>query len=65
MPATAQTELSIYDITGQRLSTLVDGLQAAGTHQIRYDAVDLANGLYFYRLRASNRIETRKMLLAK
>jgi hypothetical protein len=47
------------------LSTLVDGLQPAGTHQIRFDAVDLANGLYFYRLRAGDRIEARKMLLAK
>jgi len=65
LPATAQAELSIYDITGQRLSTLVDGLQPAGTHQIRFDAVDLANGLYFYRLRAGDRIEARKMLLAK
>ena len=65
LPTAAPTELSVYDIAGQRLVTLINDFRPAGTHQLRFDATHLANGLYFYRLRAGDRIETRKMLLAK
>ena len=65
LPNAALTEVTVYDITGQRLRTLVDGRQSAGIHYIHFDATNLATGLYFYRLRAGDRTETRKMLLAK
>ena len=65
LPNAALTEVTVYDITGQRLRTLVDGRQSAGIHYIHFDATNLATGVYFYRLRAGDRTETRKMLLAK
>ena len=60
--------LEVFDLAGQRLATLVQGRRAAGTHGVWWDGRDdagrpLASGPYVYRLRAGNRVESRKLLL--
>ena len=54
LPAASQVELTIYDILGQRVATLVDGHRPAGTHQVtwdgRSDGVPVASGVYLYRM---------------
>lgn len=58
--------LSIYDILGRKIETLVSKFQNADTYSIDFDARNLSNGIYFCKLQAGNDfVETKKMLLIK
>lgn len=63
-------ELSVYDLAGQKVATLVSGLRQAGSYQIRWAARDergeaLASGAYYYRLRTEAGVQTRGMVLLR
>ena len=63
-------DLAVYNITGQKVATLVLGQRPAGGYQVHWDGLDdqeraLASGLYLYRLQAGEKIETRKLLLLR
>lgn len=65
-----QVTLTIYNILGQKVKTLVDGYQEAGSKIIGWDGEDekgkeLASGIYFYQLRAGDVTQTRRMVLLK
>jgi enterochelin esterase family protein len=55
--------LKIFNLNGQEIATLVDGKQNAGEHLIHWHADSLPSGIYFYRLQAGEKLETRKMIL--
>lgn len=57
--------LSIYNILGQRIATISDGIQDAGGHSVIWEASDFPSGVYFARLEAGGRPETAKMALLK
>jgi hypothetical protein len=57
--------LSIYNLLGQKVATLVDERQQAGYHQVEWDASGFANGIYYYQLRAGSYVKTEKMILLK
>ncbi len=62
--------LTIYNVNGQLVATLVDGKQAEGFHVVRWNGRDaagqqLASGIYFARLDAENFTQTRKLMLLK
>ena len=64
------TELSVYNINGQKVCTLVNEKQSAGTHEVIWNGQDehgnrASSGLYFYRLRAGGECITKKMILMK
>ena len=59
------TELSVYDLTGRIVSTLVDGVQPAGNHEVRFSAADLPTGTYVYRLEVNGQSITRTMTLVR
>ena len=66
----ADVELAVYNLAGQKVATLVQGHREAGSHSLRWDGQDdagreLASGVYLYRLRADRRSETRKLLLLR
>ena len=65
LPAGANVLLDVYNSVGERVATLVDGPQGAGTHEVNFNGGSLASGMYLYRLRAGSYQETRKMLLVK
>ncbi len=65
IPQSADVRLDVYDILGQRVATLVNEQQAAGRHQVAFDASSLASGVYIYRISAGNFVETRQMMLIK
>ena len=67
---TGPARLQIYNIAGQRIITLVDGMRPAGEHAAIWDGRDRAGraisaGIYFCRLQAGEFSETKKMVLLK
>jgi plastocyanin len=65
LPFDSHVRIVIYNLLGQSIETLVDQDQAAGYHQVLWDAADVPTGVYFYRIEAAEFSATRKMLLAK
>jgi hypothetical protein len=57
--------LKIYDVLGEEVAVLVDGLQSAGTHTARFDGSLLRSGVYFYRLQTGTLSETKKLVLIR
>jgi photosystem II stability/assembly factor-like uncharacterized protein len=57
--------LEIYDVLGREVKKLVNERQNAGSHSATFNAYDLPAGVYLYRLRAGESIETKKMILVK
>jgi|WetSurMetagenome_2_1015567.scaffolds.fasta_scaffold166151_1 hypothetical protein len=60
-----QIRLDVYDVAGQRVTTLAEGRYSAGEHAVLWDAGSQPSGVYFYRLTTDSGIQTRKMLLIK
>jgi hypothetical protein len=62
--------ISVYDILGRHVRTLVDDFQSPGRHVVFWDGTGstgatVSTGVYFYRMRAGNFVASHKMLLAK
>ena len=58
-------DMTVYDLTGRIVSTLVDDVQPAGNHEARFSAADLPTGTYIYRLRAGTETLARTMTLIR
>jgi len=66
LPVTNYIELSIYNILGQKVATLVSAKQPAGTYKIEWDASGYASGVYLYRLTTDKGfVQARKLILLK
>ncbi len=65
LPARGEVRLAIYNVIGQEVTTLVDGVLPAGTHQVEFDAANRPSGIYFYRLSYPGGAATKKMTLIK
>lgn len=65
IPKALFVELSVFDVLGQKLTVIVNARQDAGIYQVQFDCQDLPAGLYFYRLRAGEFCETKKMVIVK
>lgn len=65
LPHEAKVTLEVYDLLGRRVAVLVDEQQNAGFHQVVFEDRSLANGVYFYRLRAGRFTQSFKMLLVR
>ena len=60
-----QVSLSVFDMAGHQVATLVDGNLPAGSHSVTFDGSDLSSGIYFYMMQAGNFTDTHKMVLVK
>ncbi len=65
LPTAANVKIEIFNIMGQKVTTLVDIRQDAGPHSVRWDGGNFASGMYFYRFQAGDYVETRKIILIK
>ena len=70
LPQNGPVEMVIFNLLGQRVRVLIDEVKRAGSHQVRWDGADglghrVTSGVYFYRLRAGEFMQTRKMLLMR
>ena len=61
----SRVKLEVFNLLGERVTTLIDALLAAGSHTIRLDGGNLASGVYFYRLSLDDKQLVRKMVLVK
>ena len=58
-------KLTIYNILGQEIKTLLDEYKESGVYTINFNASDLNSGFYIYKLEAGSFTQTRKMTLIK
>jgi hypothetical protein len=59
------TTLTVYNLLGQKIATLIAENLTAGSHEIRFDATNLSTGVYFYRLQSGALSAVKKMLLVR
>jgi len=62
---TSKVKLTVFDILGNEVTTLVDEYKAAGNYEVKFEAGNFASGMYIYRLQSNGFVETRKMMLLK
>jgi hypothetical protein len=65
LPESGQVSLTVFDITGRSVATVVSGVQSAGTHEITFNATQLPSGMYFYKLQTKEFTSVQKMMLIK
>ncbi len=65
LPQPSMVTLEVFNITGQKVATLVDGPRGAGEHTISWDAREMSSGVYFYKLTTPEHNASRKMVLLK
>jgi hypothetical protein len=65
IPEDGTVKISVYDVLGKEIKTLVNDFRPAGAYEVRLDASDLSSGIYFYRMRAGNFEEMKKMVVIK
>ena len=66
LPAAGNVELSIYNVLGQKMQTLVSKRKEAGSYKVDWNGKGFASGIYFYRLEIDQKlISTMKLVLLK
>jgi parallel beta-helix repeat protein len=70
LPVDCQVKITIYNLLGRRVKTLADEPQTAGYKRVHWDGkdergVEVASGIYFYKIQAGEFVQTKKMLLLK
>ena len=65
LPQRSDVQITIYDLIGREVTTLVSEIQDAGYKLVKWDATNVSSGMYFYQIRASDYTQTKRMLLLK
>ncbi|MCR9131725.1 MAG: T9SS type A sorting domain-containing protein [bacterium] len=65
VPQTGKVTLEVYNLQGQKVSSLVNGVQSAGSYTVSFNAANLASGVYVYKLTAGATTSIKKMTLIK
>jgi len=65
LPHKSAVSLTVYNTLGQQITRLVNDVQEAGYHEVRFDGSSLPSGVYFYRVEAEGFVSTHKLVLLK
>mgnify|MGYP005847878587 CR=1 FL=1 len=65
VPKTSNVSLIVYDVIGREIKTLVNGEKLPGNYSVQFDGSELPSGVYFYTLKASSYVDSKKMVLIK
>jgi hypothetical protein len=65
LPEESDVSLKVFDMLGREVADLAKGKWAAGSHSVSFDAQNLPNGIYLYKLNAGNFVDIKKMVLMK
>jgi hypothetical protein len=65
LPVASAVKLTVYDMLGREVATLVNEMKDAGSYSVRFDGAGFSSGAYIYRLEAGSFVQTKRMLLVK
>ncbi len=65
VPRSSFVSLKVYDVLGNEVAELVNGMKRAGDYKISFNAGSLASGVYIYQLKTNGFVETKKLVLLK
>lgn len=65
LPESGNVKLTVFNVLGQEVAVLINGMTEAGSHVVNFDAAGLNSGIYIYRIEADGFNEVRKMTLLK
>jgi len=65
IPEDNHVTIDVYNVSGQKVVTLENGLVTAGTHSVKWDASGFSAGIYFAKVKADNSMKTMKMTMIK
>jgi hypothetical protein len=65
LPRTGAVSLKVYNVMGQEIAVLADGVHGAGDHTVTWNAEHVASGVYFCRLSAGGFVETKRLVLLR
>jgi hypothetical protein len=65
LPQASQIKINIYNVIGELVATLADGMYETGNHKVTFDASSLSSGTYIYRLESADFVQVKKMILMK
>ena len=65
IPEISKVNLTLFNILGEEVATLVNEYSPAGKYEIEFNASQLSSGIYFYQLKAGRYVDTKKMILLK
>ena len=65
IPATELVTLKVYNLLGQEVQTLIDEVKPLGTYNIKWNAENKSSGIYFYQLKSSSHVQTKRMIISK
>jgi len=65
LPVNSDVQIIVYDISGKQIQSLVNEFQSPGYHSINWDASSYPSGMYFAKIKASEYVHTKKLMLIK
>jgi len=65
LPKSSLVNISVYDVKGKRIITLLNEMKQAGDYEVNFDGTNLSSGVYFYSIKAEGFYKTKKMILLK
>jgi hypothetical protein len=65
LPITSEVELSIYNLLGQKIITLISEKQSAGKYEVEFNGQEFPSGVYLYKIQTENWQAVKKMILIK
>ena len=65
VPQSSNVVITVFYILGNEIETLVNEEKPVGSYEVVFDAAKLPSGVYFFQLKASTFVETKKMILMK
>jgi glucose/arabinose dehydrogenase len=65
LPHSGHVRLSVFNLLGQEVALIFDGVLSEGTHETEFTKAELPTGIYFYRIQGPDFFETKKMVISK
>lgn len=65
LPADGKVNLTLFDISGREVATIVNEVQQAGYYSYTFNGANLSSGIYFYKIQTEQFSETKRMMLIK
>jgi hypothetical protein len=65
LPKQTQLKINIYNMIGEQVATIAEGMYESGYHKVTFNASNLPSGTYIYRLQSNEFVQVKKMILLK